>query len=85
MVRNVFTFSEKLGVCVEINGCYDFHDRNVWETMTLCANRCHVNAPDVPDMSNYDIALGNSFIYEPTNLYLKGAFSQILAYFEVCH
>ncbi|KAL4222804.1 hypothetical protein ACF0H5_018844 [Mactra antiquata] len=55
--KSVYTYSDKLGICVEITGCYDFHDRNVWRTHQACNDRCHVNTTVTPDLTKYDIAL----------------------------
>jgi hypothetical protein len=66
--KSVYTYSDKLGVCVEITGCYDFHDRNVWRTVDACNERCHVNVSVIPDLSNYDIALGKAPL---TSLWFK--------------
>lgn len=58
--KSVWTYSDKLGICVEITGCYDFHDRNVWRSVRACNERCHVNITAITDLKDYDIALGKS-------------------------
>ena len=35
-------YNTKLGVCVRITGCYDFHDRNVWSSEQRCQTKCNV-------------------------------------------
>ena len=34
-------YNTKLGVCVRITGCYDFHDRNVWSSEDRCRSKCN--------------------------------------------
>ena len=55
--RTFYSFSNKVGGCVEIYGCYTINDRNVWYTRHGCKRSCLVPKPGAEGNQN-NVAAG---------------------------